>query len=125
MTSGESLGAAGGKRPRTVYCGTPYIRPMSSSGRRLVDMMMMTMMSHSLAVTRRGYNCLLPMLAVLWGEEDDNCILICRSNTNRATIRIACKYNALQNTDLCPSTYGVGVEPRATVIPLANTASRL
>ncbi|CAH2236261.1 jg7025 [Pararge aegeria aegeria] len=41
MTSSESLGAAGGKRPRTVYCGTPYKRPMSSSGRRLVDMMMM------------------------------------------------------------------------------------
>ncbi|CAH2217597.1 jg13526 [Pararge aegeria aegeria] len=31
MTSGESTGAAGGKRPRTVYCGTPYKRPMSSS----------------------------------------------------------------------------------------------
>ncbi|CAH2243792.1 jg12706 [Pararge aegeria aegeria] len=44
MPSGESLGAAGGKRPRTVYCGTPYKRPMSSSGRRLVDMMMMMMM---------------------------------------------------------------------------------
>ncbi|CAH2264578.1 jg21296 [Pararge aegeria aegeria] len=41
MTSGESLGAAGGKRPRTVYCGTPYKKPMSSSGRRLVDMTMM------------------------------------------------------------------------------------
>ncbi|CAH2218403.1 jg27749 [Pararge aegeria aegeria] len=44
MTSGESLGAAGGKRPRTVYCGTPYKRTMSCSGRRLVDMMMMMMM---------------------------------------------------------------------------------
>ncbi|CAH2243827.1 jg23212 [Pararge aegeria aegeria] len=43
MTSGESLGAAGGKRPGTVYCGTPYKRRMSSSGRRLVDMMMMMM----------------------------------------------------------------------------------
>ncbi|CAH2253350.1 jg973 [Pararge aegeria aegeria] len=43
MTSGESLGAAGGKRPRTVYCGTPYKRPKSSSGRTLVEMMMMTM----------------------------------------------------------------------------------
>ncbi|CAH2234472.1 jg1614 [Pararge aegeria aegeria] len=32
---------AGGKRPRTVYCGTPYKRPMSSSGRRFVDMMTM------------------------------------------------------------------------------------
>ncbi|CAH2269419.1 jg16445 [Pararge aegeria aegeria] len=41
MTSGESLGAAGGKRPRTVFYGTPYKRPMSSSGRRLVEMMMM------------------------------------------------------------------------------------
>ncbi|CAH2227602.1 jg26452 [Pararge aegeria aegeria] len=40
MTSGESLGAAGGKRLGTVYCGTPYKRPMSSSGRRLVGMMM-------------------------------------------------------------------------------------
>ncbi|CAH2266613.1 jg19813 [Pararge aegeria aegeria] len=27
-TSGESLGAAGGKRPRAVDCGTPYKRPM-------------------------------------------------------------------------------------------------
>ncbi|CAH2245669.1 jg6565 [Pararge aegeria aegeria] len=25
---------AGGKRPRTVYCGTPYKRPMSSSRHR-------------------------------------------------------------------------------------------
>ncbi|CAH2270006.1 jg1959, partial [Pararge aegeria aegeria] len=24
MTSGESPGVAGGKRPRTVYCRTPY-----------------------------------------------------------------------------------------------------
>ncbi|CAH2265640.1 jg15724 [Pararge aegeria aegeria] len=40
MTSGGQLGAAGGKRPMTVYCETPYKRPMSSSGRRLVDMMM-------------------------------------------------------------------------------------
>ncbi|CAH2229554.1 jg19692 [Pararge aegeria aegeria] len=38
---GESLGAAGGKRPRTVDCGTPYKRPMSSSGLRLVELMMM------------------------------------------------------------------------------------
>ncbi|CAH2235689.1 jg18058 [Pararge aegeria aegeria] len=30
--SGESLGAAGGNRPRTVDCGAPYKRPMSSSG---------------------------------------------------------------------------------------------
>ncbi|CAH2217760.1 jg25465 [Pararge aegeria aegeria] len=41
MTSGESLGAAGGKRPRTVDGGTPLKRPMSSSGRQLVKMMMM------------------------------------------------------------------------------------
>ncbi|CAH2240682.1 jg25706 [Pararge aegeria aegeria] len=32
----ESLGAAGGKRPRTVDCGTPYKRPMSNSGHPLV-----------------------------------------------------------------------------------------
>ncbi|CAH2233774.1 jg11779 [Pararge aegeria aegeria] len=36
MTSGESLGAAGHKRPRTVDCGTPHKRPISSSGRQLV-----------------------------------------------------------------------------------------
>ncbi|CAH2265122.1 jg9276 [Pararge aegeria aegeria] len=41
MTSGESMRAAGGKPPSTVYCGTPYKRPMYSSGRRLVDMMIM------------------------------------------------------------------------------------
>ncbi|CAH2239608.1 jg19130 [Pararge aegeria aegeria] len=29
-------------RPSTVYCGTPYKRPMSSSGRQLVEMMTMT-----------------------------------------------------------------------------------
>ncbi|CAH2246290.1 jg3724 [Pararge aegeria aegeria] len=52
MTSSESLGAAGGKRPRTVYCGTPYKRPMSSSGRRLVDMMMM------MTNVRDGDNCI-------------------------------------------------------------------
>ncbi|CAH2234850.1 jg13252 [Pararge aegeria aegeria] len=28
--SGESLGAAGGKRPRTVECEPPFKRPMSS-----------------------------------------------------------------------------------------------
>ncbi|CAH2262748.1 jg14972 [Pararge aegeria aegeria] len=39
MTSDESLVAAGGKRLRTVDCGTPYKRPMSSSGRQLVEMM--------------------------------------------------------------------------------------
>ncbi|CAH2251949.1 jg13826 [Pararge aegeria aegeria] len=41
MTSGESLGAAGGERPRTVHSGTPYLRPMSSSGRPWLEMMMM------------------------------------------------------------------------------------
>ncbi|CAH2229049.1 jg17291 [Pararge aegeria aegeria] len=45
MTSDESLGAAGGKRPRIVYCGTPYKRPVSSSGSQLVDMIMMTLHS--------------------------------------------------------------------------------
>ncbi|CAH2256875.1 jg11021 [Pararge aegeria aegeria] len=40
-TSGESMGAAGGKRPRTVDCRTSYKRPMSSSGPSLVEMMMM------------------------------------------------------------------------------------
>ncbi|CAH2230804.1 jg15272 [Pararge aegeria aegeria] len=39
MTSGEKLGAAGGKR--TVYCGTPYKRPMSSTGRQLVEEIIM------------------------------------------------------------------------------------
>ncbi|CAH2232103.1 jg4777 [Pararge aegeria aegeria] len=34
MPSGESLGAAGVKRSRTVDCGTPYKTPMSSSGRQ-------------------------------------------------------------------------------------------
>ncbi|CAH2226501.1 jg26440, partial [Pararge aegeria aegeria] len=32
--------AAGSKRHKTVEFGTPYKRPMSSSGRLLVDMMM-------------------------------------------------------------------------------------
>ncbi|CAH2243728.1 jg8787 [Pararge aegeria aegeria] len=41
MTSGESLGAVGGKRPRNVDSGTPYDIPMSSSGRQLVELMMM------------------------------------------------------------------------------------
>ncbi|CAH2234027.1 jg5018 [Pararge aegeria aegeria] len=44
MTSGESLGAAGSKRPRTVDYGTPYKRPISSSGCPLVKMMMTMMM---------------------------------------------------------------------------------
>ncbi|CAH2244892.1 jg21344 [Pararge aegeria aegeria] len=35
--------AAGSKRHRTVELGTPYIRPMSSSGRLSVDMTMMMM----------------------------------------------------------------------------------
>ncbi|CAH2234287.1 jg15015 [Pararge aegeria aegeria] len=43
MTSGDSLRGAGGKRPRTMDCGTPYKRPMSSSGRQLVEMMTMMM----------------------------------------------------------------------------------
>ncbi|CAH2216663.1 jg8744 [Pararge aegeria aegeria] len=40
-TSSASQVAAGSKRHRTVYCETPYKRPMSSSGRRLVEIMMM------------------------------------------------------------------------------------
>ncbi|CAH2241351.1 jg15551 [Pararge aegeria aegeria] len=36
--------AAGSKRLRTVELGSPYKRPMSSSGRLSVDMMMMMMM---------------------------------------------------------------------------------
>ncbi|CAH2219066.1 jg22940, partial [Pararge aegeria aegeria] len=36
-TSNESLGAAENKRPRTVDFGTPYKRPMSSSGLRSVE----------------------------------------------------------------------------------------
>ncbi|CAH2235064.1 jg14547 [Pararge aegeria aegeria] len=40
MRSGVSLGAAGGKRSKTVDCGTPYKRSMSSSRRPLVEMMM-------------------------------------------------------------------------------------
>ncbi|CAH2237564.1 jg9817 [Pararge aegeria aegeria] len=32
-------------RPETVYCGTPYKRPMSSSGRRLVEVMIMNTLS--------------------------------------------------------------------------------
>ncbi|CAH2210380.1 jg17405 [Pararge aegeria aegeria] len=39
-TSSESLGAAGNKRPRTVDFGTPYERPMSSSGLQLIEVMM-------------------------------------------------------------------------------------
>ncbi|CAH2236896.1 jg20305 [Pararge aegeria aegeria] len=39
MTSGESLGATGGKRLRTVDCGIPFKRPISSSGRQLVEIM--------------------------------------------------------------------------------------
>ncbi|CAH2234699.1 jg4685 [Pararge aegeria aegeria] len=36
-TSNESLGAAGHKRPRNVDFGTPYKRPMSSSGLQSVE----------------------------------------------------------------------------------------
>ncbi|CAH2232976.1 jg8293 [Pararge aegeria aegeria] len=39
-TLSESQVAAGSKRLRTVEFGTPYNRPMSSSGRLSVDMMM-------------------------------------------------------------------------------------
>ncbi|CAH2236332.1 jg10714 [Pararge aegeria aegeria] len=42
-TSKEPLGAAGNKRPRTVDFGTPYKRPMSSSGLQPVKVMMMMM----------------------------------------------------------------------------------
>ncbi|CAH2240282.1 jg27912 [Pararge aegeria aegeria] len=48
MTSGESLGVAGGKRPRTEDCGTPYKRPMSSCGRPLVEVMRMWELSHKM-----------------------------------------------------------------------------
>ncbi|CAH2245068.1 jg15906 [Pararge aegeria aegeria] len=37
----ETAEAAGSKRLRTVELGTPYKRPMSSSGRLSVDVMMM------------------------------------------------------------------------------------
>ncbi|CAH2238462.1 jg23933 [Pararge aegeria aegeria] len=40
-TSNESLGAAGNMRPRTVDFGTPYKRPMSSSGLQSVEVMLM------------------------------------------------------------------------------------
>ncbi|CAH2242381.1 jg12962 [Pararge aegeria aegeria] len=40
-TLSASQVAAGSKRLRTVELGTPYKRPMSSSGRLSVDMMMM------------------------------------------------------------------------------------
>ncbi|CAH2268020.1 jg10209 [Pararge aegeria aegeria] len=40
-TSSESRQAAGYKRPRIVEFETPYKRPMSSSGRQSVDLMMM------------------------------------------------------------------------------------
>ncbi|CAH2233760.1 jg3622 [Pararge aegeria aegeria] len=39
--SNESRGAAGYKQPRIVEFGTPYKKPMSSSGRQSVDLMMM------------------------------------------------------------------------------------
>ncbi|CAH2228335.1 jg1409 [Pararge aegeria aegeria] len=40
-TSNESRGAAGYNQPRIVQFGTPYKRPMSSSGRKSVDSMVM------------------------------------------------------------------------------------
>ncbi|CAH2253883.1 jg22190 [Pararge aegeria aegeria] len=43
-TSSESRGAAGYKRSKIVEFGTPYKRPISSSGRQSVDLMMMMMM---------------------------------------------------------------------------------
>ncbi|CAH2243235.1 jg14533 [Pararge aegeria aegeria] len=42
-TLSASQVAAGSKRLRTVELGTPYKRPMSSSGRLSVDVMMMIM----------------------------------------------------------------------------------
>ncbi|CAH2237391.1 jg11247 [Pararge aegeria aegeria] len=41
LTSSESEGATGPKRHKTVVFGTTYKRPMSSSGRPLVDIMIM------------------------------------------------------------------------------------
>ncbi|CAH2233149.1 jg17776 [Pararge aegeria aegeria] len=37
MPSNESEGAAGPKQHRTVVFGTPYKRPMSSSGQRKIE----------------------------------------------------------------------------------------
>ncbi|CAH2236066.1 jg7355 [Pararge aegeria aegeria] len=48
-TLSESQVSAGSKRHRTVEFGTPYKRPMSSSGRLSVDMMMMMMIISSSA----------------------------------------------------------------------------
>ncbi|CAH2208746.1 jg17694 [Pararge aegeria aegeria] len=45
-TLGASQVAAGFKRHKTVEFGTPYKRPMPSSGRLSVDMMMMMIISH-------------------------------------------------------------------------------
>ncbi|CAH2239886.1 jg4571 [Pararge aegeria aegeria] len=42
-TKNESLGAAGDGRPNTVDLGTLYKRPMSSSGLKSVEVMMMMM----------------------------------------------------------------------------------
>ncbi|CAH2239682.1 jg12458 [Pararge aegeria aegeria] len=47
-TLSASQVAAGSKRLRTVELGTPYKRPMSSSGRLSVDVMMMMMMTRML-----------------------------------------------------------------------------
>ncbi|CAH2232069.1 jg9417 [Pararge aegeria aegeria] len=46
-TLSASQVAAGSKRLRTVELGTPYKRPMSSSGRLSVDVMLMMMNSKS------------------------------------------------------------------------------
>ncbi|CAH2247272.1 jg15459 [Pararge aegeria aegeria] len=48
MTSNESMGAAGNKRPRTVDFGTLYKRPMSSSGLQSVEVMMMMILKEFL-----------------------------------------------------------------------------
>ncbi|CAH2242744.1 jg11902 [Pararge aegeria aegeria] len=44
MTSSESQGAPRPMRHKTVIFGTPYRRPLSSSGRRLVDIILMITM---------------------------------------------------------------------------------
>ncbi|CAH2242738.1 jg11896 [Pararge aegeria aegeria] len=57
-TLSASQVAAGSKRHRTVEFGTPYIRPLSSSGRLSVDMMMMMMTSQYVFMKLRAfYHC--------------------------------------------------------------------
>ncbi|CAH2233524.1 jg10806 [Pararge aegeria aegeria] len=51
MTLSASQVAAGSKRLRTVELGTPYKRPMSSSGRLSVDVMMMMKKVHFILMT--------------------------------------------------------------------------